>query len=659
MLSKKIFIAVLAAVLTIPAPAQTPTYVKRSGDTMTGPLTLPGDPTSSNQAATKNYVDTHAGTPGATGPAGAAATVTVGSVTTGAPGTSAAVTNSGTSSAAVLNFTIPQGQTGATGASGSGGSGSVTVLAPVAYNAYGDSITACTFSPGITCYVNRIASALSIASPHDYGVSGAQACDVALSFLPVDVPSVAAQQPLRTVMIGTNDANNQGVGAYEATFNTCWQGVVSYMAVPIQDKTLGGTVFSGGTYTGTCASDTTYAPATGIDCTSSAATATFSITTTGGPIYIWPRVIDSDAGTWEYSLDGGAAVAETTALTTAMATTNQGASSKSIGFIRITGVAAGTHTIVFTKTNATGDMAILAVGTPPSTPNVSGPSVIVGDLPNELSGGAGAATLSEYDSDIYADANLLSGDGLVIFQAYPSKYVQATSAAADMVNTLHPNAVGNGELEAAFMATNARLVPGQQTPVGASGLPTFVAANSYFSSGNATTSTPSATCPVGHVLVLAMSGNAQDDTITLTTTTTNTINSIVSNYSSAAAPTISAWYVNCDGSTGTYTATISGSSKNGYLTTYEANGGHYDSYGICAGNTASCSMVEKNYGLALAAQMAVASSKANASVAAWTNRLNNTDNSWWDSITASGVVTFPVNYDGGGKSDTLMINLKP
>ena len=58
---------------------------------------------------------------GATGPQGApgeAATVEIGSVTTGAPGTSAEVTNSGTAKAAVLNFTIPQGPQGAKGDTG-------------------------------------------------------------------------------------------------------------------------------------------------------------------------------------------------------------------------------------------------------------------------------------------------------------------------------------------------------------------------------------------------------------------------------------------------------------------------------------------------------------------------------------------------------------
>ena len=62
------------------------------------------------------------GDTGNTGPAGTAATVSVGSTTTGAAGSSAAVTNSGTSSAAVFNFTIPKGDTGAGGALGYWGS---------------------------------------------------------------------------------------------------------------------------------------------------------------------------------------------------------------------------------------------------------------------------------------------------------------------------------------------------------------------------------------------------------------------------------------------------------------------------------------------------------------------------------------------------------
>ena len=60
-------------------------------------------------------------TPRCNRPTGSAATISVGTVTTVAAGTSAAITNGGTSSAAILNFQIPAGPTGAAGAAGSQG----------------------------------------------------------------------------------------------------------------------------------------------------------------------------------------------------------------------------------------------------------------------------------------------------------------------------------------------------------------------------------------------------------------------------------------------------------------------------------------------------------------------------------------------------------
>ncbi len=62
-----------------------------------------------------------AGQAGGSGAPGAAATVQVGTTLTSQPGTLASVLNSGSPSAAVLNFVIPQGATGATGAQGSQG----------------------------------------------------------------------------------------------------------------------------------------------------------------------------------------------------------------------------------------------------------------------------------------------------------------------------------------------------------------------------------------------------------------------------------------------------------------------------------------------------------------------------------------------------------
>lgn len=61
------------------------------------------------------------GSHGEKGAPGAAATISIGTVTTGEPGTDASVENAGTSAAATLNFTIPRGAKGDKGNTGSPG----------------------------------------------------------------------------------------------------------------------------------------------------------------------------------------------------------------------------------------------------------------------------------------------------------------------------------------------------------------------------------------------------------------------------------------------------------------------------------------------------------------------------------------------------------
>ena len=74
------------------------------------------------------------GATGATGSAGSAATISIGTVTTGVAGSSATVTNAGTTSAAVLNFTIPRGADGSSG--GSTFSGNTDAVAEGTTNLY-------------------------------------------------------------------------------------------------------------------------------------------------------------------------------------------------------------------------------------------------------------------------------------------------------------------------------------------------------------------------------------------------------------------------------------------------------------------------------------------------------------------------------------------
>jgi hypothetical protein len=84
-----------------------------------GPQGLKGDTGAAGAAGTN-------GTNGTNGIDGTSATVTVGTVTTAAAGSSASVINSGTTSAAVLNFTIPRGADGTGGSSFTGNSDSIT-----------------------------------------------------------------------------------------------------------------------------------------------------------------------------------------------------------------------------------------------------------------------------------------------------------------------------------------------------------------------------------------------------------------------------------------------------------------------------------------------------------------------------------------------------
>jgi hypothetical protein len=82
-----------------------------------------------NDGNSSAWVETSAPGVGAQGPAG---TIAVGTVSTGAAGSSASVTNSGSATAATLNFTIPRGDQGLQGNTGPMGPKSVAIANPTA-----------------------------------------------------------------------------------------------------------------------------------------------------------------------------------------------------------------------------------------------------------------------------------------------------------------------------------------------------------------------------------------------------------------------------------------------------------------------------------------------------------------------------------------------
>jgi hypothetical protein len=141
-----------AASITGSSPTQTLNLTLPRGNTgATGPANVLSVASTTTSAAGTNALVTISGTSpsqslsfsiprGNTGATGTAATISVGTTTTGAAGGSATVTNSGTSGAAVFDFTIPRGDTGEKGDKGDTGEAATITLGTVSTGAAGSSV---------------------------------------------------------------------------------------------------------------------------------------------------------------------------------------------------------------------------------------------------------------------------------------------------------------------------------------------------------------------------------------------------------------------------------------------------------------------------------------------------------------------------------------
>ena len=139
-------------------------------------------------------------------------TVTVGTTLTGAPGTNARVTNSGTPCKAVLNFEIPRGSTGATGPTGAAGSNGATGPAGATgatglTGATGPAgPTGATGSTGATGPTGATGATGSNGATGPTGATGAAPEDVFASFATFALQFVNATQ----IQMGTSTADPTG-----------------------------------------------------------------------------------------------------------------------------------------------------------------------------------------------------------------------------------------------------------------------------------------------------------------------------------------------------------------------------------------------------------------------------------------------------------------
>jgi|GEM_PF-1322331 len=319
----------------------------------------------------------------------------------------------------------------------------------VKYHAYGDSITAGSslLDPGHQAYPALVATDRSLTLVNS-AIPGDQACDVPTRqiFAHADSPSLTTP-PLYSLLIGTNDVDIKGTGAYETIFNLCQQASIAWLAVPSDFKVLANsssvTSKGGGSLDASNHWNAWVTAAQG-------SSVSFAITTTqAGPIYAWPRIDDNNAGTYSYALDGvvlGTGVTQTTPrIATANGTTN------SLGFLRIPNVSAGAHIVTFTQTSsAANGLSIVGIGAPQSATQGNLPTMLVGTVPfQQHDGGGGACTSTDapclqYIRDMLANVAVFTGDGLDVRIFDTRKYMFGT--ASEMNDSLHPNVLGHIEL---------------------------------------------------------------------------------------------------------------------------------------------------------------------------------------------------------------------
>lgn len=330
------------------------------------------------------------------------------------------------------------------------GSCADTHFAP-SYRAFGDSIT----------YGYTLSNRLQQAFPFlvakaenmpvtDYGLDSDMACDIAPRqiFPSGENPSLVTRV-VSSILIGTNDADHKGVGAYEQVFRTCHLAAISWQAVPAENKVLAG---SSGFETSGPGKLESFGAAQVWTTQGSGSSMSFAVQLEEpAAIYAWPVIDDSSDASFSYSIGGVPAGSATVRTSPAMATTN--GTTRSLGFLRFPGLGIGRHVITFTQTSSGSDgVSIVGIAAAPGSGQANLPIVLVGTAPFQLHPGrttcccipAADEPCLSYIQDTQNDVALLAGDGLNVRLFDTRNFMLAT--AAEMNDSLHPNALGHQKL---------------------------------------------------------------------------------------------------------------------------------------------------------------------------------------------------------------------
>jgi hypothetical protein len=318
----------------------------------------------------------------------------------------------------------------------------------------------------------------------NYGNPGDAAADTSITKVyPLTNPVVNG--PLYTIMDGTNDSFQYGTNTdKQANYSNIMAGNIGWLAIQRTAKLFGQD--AGITKTGTWTADNTLQAGLGIKSSTNGNTVSFSITTTGGPVYIGYLMTDGNGGTASVNVDGvSAGTFQDYGQNNALIATSHGTTS-GVGLFRYP-VAAGTHSVVVTVTSATGAGNVVTVEWA-GTPIASGPTVAVGGIIDQYLN-AVPANLT-YNNLVQVVATQLASDGLDVRFAPTRNYVNNTTD-MDPASFAHPLNSGHEHLRDAFafaleLRSSAHTLQSFNATNGGSSSTSFSPSSLVVSSGNHT-----------------------------------------------------------------------------------------------------------------------------------------------------------------------------
>jgi len=315
--------------------------------------------------------------------------------------------------------------------------------------AFGDSITCGLRTSGYPSPKAGYAYLLSRdvgGSFSNWCMNGGQAAEMTRSVYSKTNPE-SGQNPWFTVMIGTNDVQVYGPDKdQQQVFEDGLAASVAWLAVPRRSK-----IFAQDAEvhaTGKWIADDELHTGLGLQSSTPNSALTFTLNTTGAPIYLAYRVMDEDNASASVSVDSAQVAALSAHGMNGARIRTQHGVTDSVALFRYA-VAAGTHKIkivVAASGEGRNGFSFLWAGTPAPPRLAEQPGVLVGGVLRQKWDTKKSLT-ERYDALVQKVVAEFIGDGLPVRYVPVREHVNVIS---DMEDDLHPNDAGHQHLREVF-----------------------------------------------------------------------------------------------------------------------------------------------------------------------------------------------------------------